>query len=194
MSLTEPGDAGLRTAEFVLRPITAEDAAADHAAVMETRDLLLGWEQSGWPAEDFTVEANREDLRDLEFRHAEHRAYTYTVVAPAGSPCLGCVYVFPTAAIFLARSAVTQLGGIRWEDVEAVVYFWVRASRLPDALDARLLDALRGWFTPEWGLRSSVFVTSEGFEEQVRLLRGAGLSEVFEVREPGKVGRYLAFA
>jgi hypothetical protein len=45
--------AGLRTAEFVLRPIVADDAEKDHAAVMETREDLRLWEQSTWPEEDF---------------------------------------------------------------------------------------------------------------------------------------------
>ncbi|MDF2510059.1 MAG: hypothetical protein K0Q52_3918, partial [Microbacterium sp.] len=52
MSLVDPEapvPAGLRTSEFVLRPITADDAERDHAAVMETRDDLRLWEQSTWP-------------------------------------------------------------------------------------------------------------------------------------------------
>jgi hypothetical protein len=60
--------AGLSTEQFVLRPITADDAELDHGAVMETREHLRSWEQSTWPEDDFTVEANRKDLADLEQR------------------------------------------------------------------------------------------------------------------------------
>ena len=107
MSITdsnEPFPAELRTTDFVLRPIVADDAEMDHAAVMETREHLRLWEQSTWPEDDFTVQANREDLVDLEQHHAEHRAFTYTVLDPHGTECLGCVYVFPTSASFLVKA------------------------------------------------------------------------------------------
>jgi RimJ/RimL family protein N-acetyltransferase len=90
---SEPVPAELRTDEFVLRPIRATDAELDYRAVMETREYLRLWEQSTWPADDFTVDANREDLVGLEERHDAHRAFTYTVLDPDGVECLGCVYV-----------------------------------------------------------------------------------------------------
>lgn len=183
----------LRTAEFVLRPITEEDAERDHAAVMESRDYLRLWEQSSWPDDDFTVEADREDLAGLEARHAEGRAFTFTVLDPDGDECLGCVYVFPPGATFLAKSTVTPLGPERWADLDVVAYFWVRRSRMGTGMDERLLDALRNWFAQEWAVHSFVFVTNEQFVQQVELLRGAGLRLRFELREPGKAGTFLAF-
>lgn len=97
---TEPVLAELRTEEVFLRPIVANDAEVDYGAVMETREYLRLWQQSTWPEDDFTVEANRKDLVDLEQRHVEHRAFTYTVLDPDGTRSLGCVYVFPTSATF----------------------------------------------------------------------------------------------
>jgi hypothetical protein len=189
----EPVPDGLRTDEFVLRPITADDAERDYRAVMETRELLRLWEQSEWPADDFTVEANREDLAGLEQRHAEHRAFTYTVLDPDGAECLGCVYVFPTSAAFLARSEVTPVGGDDWSAVDAVVYFWARLSRMREGMDARLLAALRTWFATEWRLERTVYVTNEQFTQQVELIAGTDLVLRFELREPGKAGTYLVF-
>lgn len=197
MRLTDPAvpiPSGLRTAEFVLRPITAEDAPDDHAALMETRDQLRLWEQSSWPADDFTVEANREDLAGMEQRHREHKAFTYTVRDPDDVECLGCVYVFDTSAKFLAGSTVTALGADSWADVEAVVFFWVRRSRMADGLDARLLAALRAWFAEEWPVERTVFVASEPFAQQVGLVEHAGLVRRFEYVEPGKPGRFLAYS
>lgn len=183
----------LRTEEFVARPITADDAAADHAALMETRQQLRLWEQSSWPADDFTVEANREDLVGLERRHAENRAYTYTVVDPRGSECLGCVYIFPTTATFLAKSAVTPVGDDEWANVDAVVYFWVRLSRMQQGMDERLLAALRSWFAGVWKFERTVYVTNEQFGEQVEVIRRTDLELKFELVEPGKPGKYLVF-
>jgi hypothetical protein len=185
---------GLRTAEFVLRPIAAADAEKDHAALMETRDDLRVWEQSTWPEDDFTVEANREDLAQLEERHADRRAFTYTVLAPGGGDCFGCVYLFPNGASFLARSAITAVGADRWDDVELAVYFWARRTQMKRGLDERLLAALRTWLATDWKVGRAVFVTNEQFTHQVDLIRRTGLSLKFELVEPGKPGRYLAFA
>jgi hypothetical protein len=184
---------GLRTAEFVLRPIVADDAEKDHAAVMETREDLRLWEQSTWPEEDFTVEANRADLVGLEERHSDGRAFTYTVLTPDGDECLGCVYIFPTTAPFLARSAVSPVGGARWDEVEAVVYFWARRTQMVRGMDSRLLDSLRVWFAGEWALEQVVFVTNEQFAHQVDVIRRSGLRLEFELVEPGKAGKYLVF-
>jgi hypothetical protein len=188
-----PVPMGLRTAEFVLRPIVADDAEKDHAAVMETREDLRLWEQSAWPADDFTVEANREDLVGLQERHAEGRAFTYTVLAPGGRESLGCVYVFPVGASFLAKSTVTPVGDDEWADVEAVVYFWARRSQMEKQMDERLLAALRAWFADEWKVDRVVFVTNEQFTQQVQLMRHAGLRLKFTLVEPGKPGKYLVF-
>lgn len=183
--------AGLVTEAFVLRPITAADAQRDHAAVMETRDELRLWEQSAWPEDDFTVEANRADLIDLERRHTEHRAFTYTVLAPVEDEVWGCVYVFPITATFLTKATVRPVAEDRWEDVDAVVYFWLRSSRA--ALAPELLSALRAWFPGEWAFETTVFVTNEQYVDQARLLDGTDLTVRFELREPGKPGTYLVY-
>lgn len=196
MSFTDPNQpvpTGLRTDEFVLRPITADDAPNDHDAVMETREHLRLWEQSTWPADDFTVEANREDLAGLELRHTEHRAFTYTVLDPDTAECLGCVYVFPTSATFLAKCTVTPMGVEVWDDMDAVVYFWVRSSRMDTGMDAHLLEALRRWFADEWLLEKTVYVTNEQFTQQVTLIDSTDLTLQFQFVEPGKPGTYLAY-
>ncbi|WP_417563249.1 GNAT family N-acetyltransferase [Microbacterium sp.] len=189
-----PAPATLATPEFRLRPLTTDDAARDHAALMETREQLRLWEQSTWPADDFTVDDNRADLAGLQQRHAEGRAYTYAMVDPRDRENLGCVYVFPTTAAFLARSTVTPVGTESWDDVDAVVYFWVRASRVPGGTDARLLAALREWFRDAWGFARTAYVTNEQFTQQVELFGGTDLDLAFELREPGKPGTYLIYA
>jgi len=196
MLLTDPArdvPARLRADEFLLRPITVADAPRDHEAVMESRRELRLWEQSSWPEETFTVEQNAEDLADLERRHLERRAFTYTVLDPHGPACLGCVYIFPTTATFLTRAAVTAVSGAEWAAVEAVVYFWIRTSQASSGLEARLLSSLRGWLADDWSLSRTVFVTNEQFARQVRVLQTAGLQLQFELREPGKAGTYLVY-
>jgi hypothetical protein len=171
----------------------ADDAEMDHAAVVETREYLRLWEQSTWPEDDFTVEANRQDLVDLEQRHAAHRAFTYTVLDPDCTDCLGCVYIFPTSATFLAKSTVTPVGDDEWANVDAVIYFWARLSQMERGMDERLLAALRAWLNEEWKLERTVYVTNEQFKQQVDLIDRTDLNLKFELLEPGKPGRYLVF-
>lgn len=162
---------------------------------METRVDLRTWEQSSWPSDDFTVEENRQDLADLEQRHRERRAYTYTVLTPDGATCLGCVYIFPTTATFLTKATVTPVTEeAQWAEIDAVVDFWVRRARIASAMDVRLLAAIRTWLDETWALTRTVFVTNEQFERQVHLLHSAGLQVQFELREPGKPGTYLVYA
>ncbi len=190
---TEPVPAELRTDEFVLRPIVAGDTELDYAAVMETREYLRLWRQSTWPEDDFTVEANRKDVIDLEERHAARRAFTYTVLDPDGTRCLGCVYVFPTSATFLAKATVTPVGDDQWAGVDAVIFFWARLPEMEKGMDERLLAALRAWFADEWKLEKTVYVTSEQFTQQVDLLERTDLTLKFEVREPGQPRKRLAY-
>jgi hypothetical protein len=190
---TEPVPAELRTEEFALRPIVVGDTELDYAAVMETREQLRLWRQSTWPEDDFTVAANREDLVELEERHAAHRAFTYTVLDPAGTSCLGCVYVYPTSATFLAKCTVIPVGGHEWADVDAVIFFWVRLPQMEAGMDERLLTALRTWFHEEWKFEKVVYVTSEQFTQQVDLMGRTDLTLKFELLEPGKPRKRLVF-
>jgi hypothetical protein len=191
--LKEPVPAELRTAEFGLRPIVADDAERDYAAVMETREYLRLWRQSAWPEDDFTVEENRKDLVECEERHLAGRAFTYTVLDPGGTECWGCVYAYPTRATFLARAAVTPVGDDEWADVEAVVFFWARLPQMEAGMDERLLAALRAWFTEEWKLTRTVYATSEPFTQQVDLLGRTDMKVKFELQEPDKPRKRLVF-
>jgi hypothetical protein len=181
------------TGDFVLRPITVADAELDYAAVMESRALLRLWQQSTWPADDFTVEDNRADLEQMEQRHAAGVAFGYTMVSPDESACLGCVYVFAHDARFLAAADIAAVTDAAWDRIDAAVYFWVRASQLPIGLDRSLLDHLRRWFTDDWGFDDVVFVTSELFTQQVQLMEATDLELRFEIVEPDKPGRHLAY-
>lgn len=185
---------GLRTEAFVLRPITPSDAAADFDAVIDSRADLIGWEQTGWPADDFTVEDNPADLVGLAAENEAGRRYTYTVVEPGGDRALGCVYVAPPTVKFLARAEIVALGTAGWDGVQAAVHFWMRTSLSEFDLETRLVAELDRWLHDDWGLTAVVFVTTRDFDRQIGVLKGLGMSPAFEIRQPGKSVPYLAFA
>jgi hypothetical protein len=186
--------AGLRTREFILRPLLPSDAELDYQAVMESREFLRKWEQSTWPEDDFTIEANREDLAKAERRHVDGDAFTYTVMNLDQTECLGCVYLLPPDAKMFTGAHVTALGADHWSDCDATVFFWVRLSRLPERLDRTLLDSVISWLEQEWAFTAPVIVTNEQFDQQVDMIEEAGLRRRFEVKVPANPGLYLAYA
>lgn len=187
-----PGE--LRTDEFLLRPIRASDAALDYEAVMASKEYLRPWEQTGWPADDFTVDANRADVVKLERWHAAGERFTYTVLDPAGTQCLGCVYIAPTSAPLFARKQIAAIDGARWSEYEVAVHFWVRTSRLADGLDRRLLDALGPWLAHDWHVAHHLIVTNEQVEQQVSLIESTNRQLRFRLTDPKASGKSLAYA
>lgn len=161
---------------------------------MESREFLRTWEQSTWPEDDFTVEANRADMVKLESRHASGESFTYTVMNLDQTECLGCVYVFSPDASWFSDARVTPVGADRWSDHDAMILFWVRKSRLPEQLDRSLLEALLTWFEQKWSFDAPLFVTNEQFEQQVTMIEGTDLRRRFEIELPDDPGRYLAYA
>lgn len=191
----EPADVprGYSHAEFVVRPLTTADTELDYAAVMASRDQLRVWEQDTWPEDDFTMEANRGDLQRHQDLHDEGLAFTYTVMSPDETECLGCIYLFPPEARFLARSEVTPLAGERWGDVDAAVYHWVRTSLVGTGFDRAVFASLADWMRDDWPIDRSVFVTSEDLSHQVDLIESVGMTQRYVIQEPDKPGRYLAY-
>ena len=179
--------------DLLLRPIRASDANLDFEAVMESREFLRLWEQSTWPEDGFTIEENRADLEKLQQRHEAGESFTYTVMTPQQSKCLGCVYVFPADATMFERSNISSINGSQWSSVSAAVYFWVRKSNLAAGLDRLLLDNLRSWLADSWHFSEPVFVTNEEFCQQVDMIKNAGLQKRFSIDDPKATRRFSAY-
>jgi hypothetical protein len=162
--------ASLRTSLFLLRPLLATDVDLDCDAVMSSRAELRRWSQSTWPAEDFTRAENLDDLERHEREHRAGEAFTYTVLTPDGSRCLGCVYVAP-----LRREEEALLGPAEAGERRARVTFWVRASDVAHDLDLRLFETLRAWFARTWSFDRIIFTAAKDEARQQKLFRDAGL-------------------
>ncbi len=173
-----PIPAELRTDEFTLRPLRATDVELDYDAVMSSREMLRVWSQSDWPADDFTLQGNLEDLERHEKEHLERQAFTFTVMNPSETECLGCVYINPLERLLKHfKASEAELAAL--DDYQACVSFWVRQSRLADELDRRLLAALVAWFERDWAFSRVFFSVNEQVERQARLLAEAGLEKLY---------------
>ena len=184
---------GLVTNDFVIRPLSATDVELDYAAVMESKEFLRKWEQSSWPADDFTLAGNLKDLQRHEREHINRESFTFTVMNPVATECLGCIYINPRTARWLAKAKATPIGDKEWEDYEAVILFWIRQSRLAEGMDRQLLDILRPWFEQEWTFDGHLFLTNEQFEQQVALFEDAGLQFQIEIQQPDQPGKFCAY-
>ena len=193
-SAPAPVPAELRTPELLLRPLRTSDVDLDYAALMDSKEMLRRWSQSDWPADDFTLADNFKDLAFHEREHVERVAFTYTVLDPAASECLGCVYIKPMGSLF------GQDDGAASPEVEtrARVAFWAREPTLADDLDKRLLDTLTAWFEREWEFSRVVFFTSDLDKRQLQIFTDAGLKRIHEVErvdnQSGELKRWVVWS
>ena len=184
---------GLVTNQFLIRPLLATDVELDYTAVMESKAFLRKWDQSSWPADDFTLADNLEDLERHHREHINRESFTFTVLNPAATECLGCIYIFPRTARWLAKAKTAPMGAAAWEKVEAVILFWIRQSRLAEGMDRQLLDTLRPWFEQEWAFDGHLFLSNEQCEQQVAMFEGANLQLQTEVQLPKQPGIFRAY-
>ena len=176
---------------FVLEPLTVDHVELDYAAVMDSRDMLRIWSGTSWPADDFTLAENREDLERHQREHTEGTAFTFTVLSPDGSECLGCVYVNPTDRFIPSDDLVGSVEGL--PEGTAVVGFWVRQSRRDGDLEGRLLESLVGWLRESWDF-PAVLVSVAGADARQRdVVESAGLAERLRVGAVGRAGEWVLY-
>lgn len=175
-----PAPRETRTERLVLRPLRASDAERDYDAVMSSAAELRRCRGSEWPSDDFTLAENRADLERHEREHERGEAFTYTVLAPDGARCLGCVYIVPVwpEAVPLCGAAACA----------ACVGFWVRASEWASDLDRHLLAELRRWLGTEWLFDCVLFTNYVADTRQAALLGETGLPRLPLVWPDGRTG------
>src|SRR5260370_783447 len=115
----------LRTDEFLVRPLRATDVELDYDAVISSRAELWLRSAGKWPREGFTLEENLADLVRHEREHLERTAFTYTVMNPTETECLGCIYINPLEQL-LKRFGESAEQPVEIRDYEAWSTFWVR--------------------------------------------------------------------
>ncbi len=164
----------LRTDDVLLRMLRVSDVDLDYDAVIVSRAILWLRSDGRWPREGFTRQENLADLEEHEAEHRERAAFTYTVMNPTETECLGCVYIIPFARLLERAGADDQIKATVRED-EAAVSFWVRQSRLADNLDRRLLSALLPWFERDWAFSRVVYTANRRETRQQDLYAAAGL-------------------
>ncbi len=114
----------LRTDRFHLRPLTIHDVVKDYAAMMSRGAVTKG----------LTLEQNLMDLGWHQVEFQRRSSFTYTVMNPDESTCLGCVYIYPSDT----------------EGIDADIHMWVRGEEANTGLDGILCAAVRRWIESDW--------------------------------------------
>jgi RimJ/RimL family protein N-acetyltransferase len=185
----QPVPARLRTDEFVLRPLTTAHVNLDYAALMVSTEMLRLWSGTSWPTDDFTLEENWEDLAMHDREHQERVAFTYTVLTPDETECLGCVYITPLPdSVALNPQVLTDIA-----PDTAVVGFWVKQPRLADHLDERLLAVLRDWLATEWFFSAVYFSARDVNKQQVQLLEAAGMKKQYTISVSRRANQFFLY-
>ncbi|MFN2178027.1 MAG: hypothetical protein ACK2UV_01000 [Candidatus Promineifilaceae bacterium] len=180
---------GYKTPRLLLEALRPEHVQLDYDAVMESRDYLRLWSGSSWPADDFTLADNLQDLQWHWREHQERAAFTYTVLNPARESCLGCVYMRPLSELIPYNTQKLQ-------DVaadESLVRFWVRTSKQSGDLERHLLQTLIRWLHEEWPFSRILFETSAKNDAQVALFETYPLQRAMSLEMPQRGGIHLFY-
>ena len=124
---------GLADPRFVLEPLGPQHNERDYAAWTSSVEHIRatpGFVDRSWP-HPMTLEENRADLERHQTDFADRTGFTYTVLDPADSDVVGCIYIYPLK-----------------DGPGARVSSWVRADRAE--LDEPLAGAVAGWLETGW--------------------------------------------
>lgn len=182
-----------QTADFSLQPLHTTHVELDYDAVMEDPAYLRSWSQSSWPADQFTLSENYNDLERHEREHRNGSAFTYTVLSLDTNSCLGCVYITPIG-VRIAQADIPKSNLPNEDDHVADICFWVRPSLQKLGMDSLLISALEIWLATEWQFDRLFFHTSVEDHRQQELLRQVGLERIakFRTKHP-RPGHWVLF-
>lgn len=125
----------ITTSQMELVPLTPELNVLDFQAAQSSIEHLRTTLQWGnWPSPDSTEEANEADLVNHWKEFEQKEAYAYSVLAPDGAPCLGCVYLKPDQ---------NDPRGMR-------MAYWIVESQLEHDLDVHLVDTVLDMIADTW--------------------------------------------
>lgn len=189
---TSPVPPGFRTDDLVLRPLTLADAEKEFSAMLDSINNLLRWSGGMLIHDDYTLEDEREDVEIQVQDHENRDSFTYTLLTPDESYCLGAVYLNPLSSLLQFSDAPDALINMM-AATDATVRFWVREPSIEQGLDEHLLGLLRDWLAQEWPFTRVLFSTNDQDTRQVSLFEALGLQQQFAVRIPNLQGRMLFY-
>jgi len=133
----------LNLSGFRLCKLTAVHTDLDYEAVMSSKEHLrqIFAVNDTWPSDEMTLEEDRQDLEWHDDEFQRRTSFTYTVLSPDASKCLGAVYIFASQV----------------SDYDADIYLWVRADELENDLDTKLFAMVKTWIQEFWPFQNPAY-------------------------------------
>ena len=169
---TGPVPMQFETNDILLESLSPTHVHLDYDAVMSSKEYLRNWSQSSWPSDEFTIEENAEDLNWHSQEHQENIAYTYTILNPLKTYCIGCIYINPIEKI----AAISADEKNRLQSHKAFLSFWVRSSIQGSDLEFSIINAIRYWINESWQFTNLLYATNLSVLHQGKLFQENGLS------------------
>ncbi|MCK4901043.1 MAG: hypothetical protein KAS38_19840 [Anaerolineales bacterium] len=168
------------TTKFIFRPLKSSDVALDYDAVISSSSMLRAWSQSDWPKDGFLLEDNLEDLKWHESEHIEKIAFTYTILNPEETLCLGCIYIRPLSEelVDLVTCHSSDSAG---ELYSASLRYWVRESHSSTELSFDVLKAIDYWLEEEWHFGCLAFPVAKDETLQSPLFKKLGYELIGDI-------------
>ena len=136
----------------------------DYQALMSSKDFLRRWSQSEWPRDDFSLEENLADLNYHYEEQVERIAFTYSILDPFSTTCLGCFYIKAIQAVQLLRSEKELL-----RDFSHLCSYWVIDKIRGTSLDEEILSAIDKWLNDCWEFPGLFFTSNPHIPEMDNL-------------------------
>lgn len=171
----QPVPEELVTPLFTIRRQQETDNAADYEAVMASKEALRTWSHSAWPEDDFTPEANLDDLRMHIAEHDRHEAYGYSVYAPDGRTLLGSLYLNAVAP-FRDAYTLSEADEAVLNSADVRVEYWLRQGT-PPATERAFVQAVQHWLTEAWWFSRVLFGSRRDAHAQRAVYEATGMTE-----------------
>ncbi len=178
--LPDPIPGELESKNFRFEVLEPKHVQLDYQALMSSQDYLQRWSNSSWPEDNFSIEDN---LKDLEWHYEEFKgnfAFTYTILNPDRTKCLGCIYIRPTDSI---RNLQPEERTI----LQFSPYFcsyWVIDEIRQTNLSQEIFTAIKNWIKKDWMPSCQLFTSNLEIPEQLKVYQDNGFEVLLELHLP----------
>lgn len=166
--------------QFSFQILHPRYVALDLAALMNSKDFLRRWSQSDWPSDDFSLEEN---LKDLEWHFEEQInkiAFTYTILNPSQTMCLGCLYIRP-------KNSLSNLMPGEIKVLNSFSHFcsyWVIDTIRGTDLEQIIFSNLKNWLVTSWKFPGVFFTSNPDIAETEETYQKNGMELFLTITEP----------
>lgn len=175
---------------------------ADHRAVMACREHLRQWSGDPWPADDFSLDDNRDDLAAHIAEAEAGFAYGYTVFGREAdgaevqgsvySEVQGSVYFYP-AAFFAGRYRLAPDERAALDAAPVAIDYWLRPALEASAGHEDFVRALLHWARTGWGFERAVFMSRPAMQARRALLARLGAAPTLQAESLHTPGWWQSF-